>query len=128
MDKKKPSSYTDTQLRVTDVSTPNNPSDYLSKEALSDPTFTSDLSQIHRISWTTEGGFVARGLRSERYHEIIATGDAECEVRTWECQGGVLARAVKWTYGKVLLEKFDVWCADLKRASEARYHGQKSSP
>ena len=121
MDSKKPTSYTDTQLRVTDISTPSSPSAYIPQSTLdAEPAFSSDLSKIYRISWTTEGGFVARGLKSERYHEVIALSDKECEVRTWECQGGSLARAVKWMYKDTLQQKFRDWCEDLKRMAETK--------
>lgn len=66
---------------------------------------------------------MARGLRSERFHEVIVLGDGECEVRTWECLGGVLARTVKWFYGEVLMEKFGVWVGDLKGEGERSYAG-----
>ncbi|KAL9094901.1 MAG: hypothetical protein Q9165_002851 [Trypethelium subeluteriae] len=122
MDSKKPTSYTKTQLRVTDISTPNEPSTYIPKDELeSDPAWTEDLSRVYRIAWTTEGGFVARGLRSERFHEVIDRGEDSCEVRTWECQGGSLAHAVKWTYKKTLQQKFGEWCADLKKAAEEKH-------
>lgn len=122
MDAAKPDKITETQLRVTDISTPDAPSAYLDQSMLdSDDTFSHDLSKVYRISWTTEGGFVARGLKSERYHEIIPSEDgAACEVRTWECQGGPLARAVKWMYKSVLQDKFALWCEDLKAESEKR--------
>ena len=125
MDSKKPESYTDTQLRVTDISTPESPSAYIPQDTLdSDPALYADLSSVYRISWTTEGGFVARGLKSERYHEIIVLGENECEVRTWECQGGPLARAVKWMYKDTLQKKFAEWCEDLKKGAEAAYQSQ----
>lgn len=63
---------------------------------------------------------MARGLRSERFHEVVSLAEGGCEVRTWECQGGVLARAVKWKYGGVLGGKFEGWCADLKGEAERR--------
>lgn len=122
MDASKPTKFTDTQLRVTDISTPAKPSAYIPDSVLqSDGTFASDLTKAYRISWTTEGGFVARGLRSERFHDIIPSADGQsCEVRTWECQGGTLARAVKWMYKDLLKTKFELWCADLKAESERR--------
>ena len=61
---------------------------------------------------------MARGLRSERFHEVIVRGVDECEVRTWENQGGVLARTVKWLYGARLKRRFQDWCDDLKRVAE----------
>lgn len=122
MDSKKPTSYTDTQLRVLDVSTPEQPSTYIPQTTLeSEPSFSSDLSKLYRVSWTTEGGFVARGLKSERFHEIIIIGENSCSVRTWECQGGSLARAVKWMYKDTLKQKFADWCEDLKQESEKQF-------
>jgi len=122
MDSRKPTSYTDTQLRVLDISTPEHASSYISQSTLdSEPTFASDLNKLYRITWTTEGGFVARGLKSERFHEIIVSDDSSCLVRTWECQGGSLARAVKWMYKDTLKQKFADWCDDLKKESEKQY-------
>ena len=68
---------------------------------------------------------MARGLRSERFHEVIVLGQEECEVRTWECLGGVLARTVKWFYGGTLMEKFGLWVKDLKECCERRYDGER---
>jgi hypothetical protein len=122
MDKSKPHKVTDTRLRVTDVSTPEAPSTYIPQEVLDkDDAYSSDLRKVYRIAWTTEGNFVARGLRTERFHEIIPLGDGgECEVRTWECQGGILARAVKFYFKDVLKRKFAGWCEDLKSEAERR--------
>lgn len=120
MDAAKPHKVTPTQLRVTDISTPETKSSYISPEVLrEDGSYETDLDRVFRIAWTTEGGFVARGLRSERFHEIISLGEGKgCEVRTWECQGGVLARVVRYYYQNVLRSKFEEWCADLKREAE----------
>lgn len=119
MDASRPSKITPTQLRVTDFSTPEAQSGYIPADVLEmDGTYEADLSKVYRIAWSTEGGFVARGLRSERFHEIIVLGENQCEVRTWECQGGVLARAVKYYYKDTLMKKFAEWCEDLKRESE----------
>jgi hypothetical protein len=121
MDASKPDKDTPTQLRITDISTPDAPSSYILKEVLDeDPGYTADLSKVYRISWKGEGGFVSMGLHTERFHEIIVIGEGECEVRTWEVMGGVLARTVKWMYKKTLDSKFELWCADLKKVSEAR--------
>ncbi|KAL2042187.1 hypothetical protein N7G274_005375 [Stereocaulon virgatum] len=121
MDASKPSKITPTQLRVTDFSTPDAQSGYIPADVLKvDGTYEADLGKVYRIAWSTEGGFVARGLRSERFHEIIVLGENQCEVRTWECQGGVLARAVKYYYKDTLMKKFAEWCEDLKRESERR--------
>ena len=120
MDSSKPSKITDAQLRVTDVSTPEKPSDYVFRESQSaeDTSFTRDLTKVYRISWTTEGGFVSRGLKAERFHEIISLDEHSCEVRTWESQGGLLARAVKYYYKDVLMAKFQKYCDELKAEAE----------
>ena len=106
---------------MTDFSTPEAQSGYIPADILKgDGTYEADLGKVYRVAWTTEGGFVARGLRSERFHEIIVLGEGQCEVRTWECQGGVLARAVKYYYKDTLKKKFAKWCEDLKREAEKR--------
>ena len=128
MDSSKPSKVTDTRLRVTDISNPTEPSNYIDRGNISDEekTYTLDLTKVYRISWTTEGGFVARGLKSERFNEIIDLGEGNgCEVRTWENQGGVLARAVKYYYKDVLMGKFQGWCTELKAEAEKRVVDQK---
>ncbi|TLD29734.1 hypothetical protein E2P81_ATG06028 [Venturia nashicola] len=119
MDASKPDKGTPTQLRISDISTPDSPSSYISREVLDeDPSYTSNLSKLYRISWKGEGGFVSMGLHTERFHEIIVLDDGNCEVRTWEVMGGILARTVKWMFKKTLEEKFELWCKDLKKASE----------
>lgn len=121
MDASNPEKATPTQLRITDISTPESPSSYISQEILDeDPGYTSDLSKVYRISWKGEGGFVSMGLHTERFHEIIVVDDENCEVRTWEVMGGILARTVKWMFKKTLEEKFELWCKDLKKVSEER--------
>ncbi|RDI88289.1 hypothetical protein Vi05172_g1782 [Venturia inaequalis] len=121
MDASKPDKDTPTQLRITDISTPESPSSYISRGILDeDPGYTSDLSKVYRISWKSEGGFVSMGLQTERFHEIIVVDDGSCEVRTWEVMGGILARTVKWMFKKTLEEKFELWCKDLKKVSEER--------
>lgn len=128
MDSSKPSKITDTRLRVTDISTPTEPSNYINRGDTADEekTYTMDLTKVYRISWTTEGGFVARGLKSERFNEVIDLGEGNgCEVRTWENQGGVLARAVKYYYKDVLMEKFQGWCTELKAEAEKRTMDRK---
>lgn len=124
MNSKKPAGITETNLLVTDISTPEQPTGYVSEELLQDPSFTADQSKVYRVSWATHGGFVARGLRSERFHEVIATSDTECEVRTWEVMGGVLAYTVKWLYQSTLQDKFALWTSDLKKRAESKYAEQ----
>ena len=119
MDASRPDSVTPTQCRVTDIATPDQQSAYVPQDIVAqDGSFESDYKHVYRISWTTEGGFVARGLKSERVSEVIDLRDGTSEYRTWECQGGVLARVVKWKFEKILKEKFGLWCADLKHESE----------
>ncbi|KAK4555216.1 hypothetical protein LTR86_007512 [Recurvomyces mirabilis] len=121
MDASKPNNKTATGLKVTDISTPAHPSDYVPATTReSNSSFYSDLSKLYRVCWKTEGGFVSRGLRGERFHEIIVLGENECEVRTWECQGGILARTVKWMFQKTLMEKFELWLVDLKGYCEGK--------
>jgi hypothetical protein len=118
MDAKKPQSETPTELRMSDISTPDRPSDYVRGELLSEEHgFTPDASKVYRMAWKSEGGFP--GLFAERFHEIIPTGENSCEVRTWEVMKGVLAYTVKWLYAKTLREKFVLWCQDLKSKCEA---------
>ena len=122
MDATKPEKFTDTSLRVTDMSTPEKWSDYVPTALLEDSSFMADLSRVYRVAWTTEGVFMARVMKGERFHEIIVLGEGECEVRTWECLGGVLARLVKWTYGETFFrEKFRNWVRELKEECERRY-------
>ena len=119
MDSNKPTKATDTSLIITDMSTPAHPSSYIPTSVLeNDETYTADLSKVYRISWRVEGSFVSRGLRTERFHEVITLADNECEVRTWENQGGLLARTVRWLYKQTLDEKFLLWCTDLKKYCE----------
>ncbi|OQO01929.1 hypothetical protein B0A48_12402 [Cryoendolithus antarcticus] len=118
MDASKPTKTTATRLIITDISTPESPSSYINDASVdSMKAYTADLSTVYRIAWKGDGGFP--GLRSERFHEMIIRGESECEVRTWEVMGGVLARTVKWFYQKTLNEKFELWCSDLKKRSEA---------
>ncbi|CZT18314.1 uncharacterized protein RCC_04158 [Ramularia collo-cygni] len=128
MDAKKPEKVSDAELQVTDISTPNSPSEYVSKEILeTDGSFTADLSRVYRVSWALHGGFVARGLKTERFHEVIVTGENECEVRTWEVMGGVLAYTVKWMFRANLRENFELWMTDLKAWSEKLHLDQSAS-
>lgn len=121
MDASKPGSVTDTKLRVTDFSTPLEQSTYVPREiSENDGSFERDQGRVYRIAWTGEGKFMARGLKSERWHEIVELGENECQVKTWECQGGMLARAVKYYYKDVLQRKFEEWCQELKMEAERR--------
>jgi hypothetical protein len=120
MDSNKPSKVTDVTLRVTDISTPENPTHYVPEDLLQDGSFTADLQKVYRISWSSEGGLVSMGLKTERFHEIVFTGENECEVRTWENQGNFLARTVKWLYEKTLASKFEGWMVELKKYSEEK--------
>lgn len=121
MNSAKPDNSFATYLHVTDFSTPQNPSSYVPASILNeDGSYTADLQKVYRIAWAAAGNLMSRGLRTERFHEVIVLSDNECEVRTWECQGGVLAHTVKWMYKKVLMEKFQTWCDELKKYSESK--------
>jgi hypothetical protein len=117
----KPDSKTTTSLRVCDISTPSSPSSYLSPQLLDDPSFTADLGKVYRVSWTGNGGWMAPWLKLERFHEVVVKKEGECEVRSWEVMGGVLARVVRGLYAEVLREKMALWCKDLKSWSEMNY-------
>jgi len=122
MDAAKPDKTHATQLRVTDVSTPALPSYYVPCTALDqDGSYTTFLNCVYRISWASEGGLVARGLKTERFHEVIVVDGVNCVVRTWENHGGVLARTVRWLYQETLRVKFQEWCDDLKKYAEMKY-------
>lgn len=119
MDAGKPNKTTPTELEVTDISTPEKPTEYIDAGTREkEPSYTADLSKVYRVSWKSHGGFVSRGLRTERFHEIIVLGENECEMRTWEVMGGMLAYTVKWTFQKTLDEKFRLWGDDLKKYCE----------
>ncbi|KAF5847679.1 hypothetical protein GGP41_008939 [Bipolaris sorokiniana] len=118
MDASKPDSITHTYLKVSDISTPDAPSSYLSAEELADPSFTADLSKVYRVAWTSNGGRMGLMPQIERFHEVIVTGDDTCEVRNWELMGGMVARLVKLFMMETLQEKVRLWCGDLKKYCE----------
>ncbi|CAF9903908.1 MAG: hypothetical protein GOMPHAMPRED_000617 [Gomphillus americanus] len=124
MDPAKPNKVNATGLKVVDLSTPDKPTTYVSKELLEeeDGSFTSDLSKVYRASWKLEGGYVERGLKSQRFNEIIITGENTCELRSWECYGGILGRTLKWMYYQTLQDRFADWCRDVKTQSEKVYN------
>ncbi|KAF2125676.1 hypothetical protein P153DRAFT_323742, partial [Dothidotthia symphoricarpi CBS 119687] len=102
-----------TNLIVSDISTPEHPSDYVPAAMLTQ--FHSDLATVYRMAWANDPDtMLARGLQNERFHEVIVRGEEECEVRTWEVMGGVMAWAVRWMYKGVLEAKFGEWCGGLK--------------
>lgn len=117
------SKQTPTHLFISDMSTPSTPSSYVPPATLeASPVYTADLSTVYRVAWRGDKiDFFAKGLDTERFHEVIVTGQEQCEVRTWEVMGGVLAHTVKWLYRKTLNKKFDEWCAELKMFSERRW-------
>ena len=121
MDSNKPDSQNDAGLMVCDISTPPAHSEYISKDVLeSDGSYTRDLDTVYRVGWKGEGGLVSKFLSADRVHEVIVVGENECEVRTWENQGGPAAYAVKWLYKKTLDQKFEMWVADLKKFCEGK--------
>ena len=123
------SKQTPTHLIISDLSTPSVPSSYISQSHLeATSVFTADLSSVYRVAWKGDKvDFFAKGLNTERFHEVIVRDQERCEVRTWEVMGGVLAHTVKWIYSKTLERKFNEWCTELKAFSEgewARQHQQ----
>ncbi|KAF2034597.1 hypothetical protein EK21DRAFT_55892 [Setomelanomma holmii] len=121
------SSTRPTPLVVTDISTPTNPSEYIPASTLtSDPTYTSDLSTVYRVSWASDkSSSSAVGPSTERFHEVLVWGEEECKVRTWECMGGAVAHVVKWMYKGTLEGKFESWCAELKGYGERKWGEEK---
>lgn len=117
------SKQTPTHLIISDMSTPKEPSSYIPAATLEAcPVYTSELSKVYRVAWKGDKiDFFAKGLNTERFHEVIVRGEEECEVRTWEVMGGVLAHTVKWLYRKTLNRKFDEWCIELKHFAENRW-------
>ena len=127
MDAAKPDRATDTQLRVSDVSTPGAPSSYVRDAGLADdPAFHGDAAGVFRIAWKTDGGFVSMGLRSERFHDVVVQGEERCEVRTWEVMGGFIAHTVSWMFKSTLNKWFGVWCEDLKKEAEKQWAEKKA--
>jgi hypothetical protein len=64
------------------------------------------------------GGYPKSMLQVQRVHEIrpIVDGTGQensCEIVTWECQRGMLAKVVKSIYGKYLQERFEEWVKSL---------------
>ncbi|KAL1798069.1 hypothetical protein ACET3X_004675 [Alternaria dauci] len=127
MNADKPNNVTLTPLKVVDICTPSSPTSYLSPELLQDPVFTADLSKVYRVSWTGNGGMYAFGMKLERFHEVIVTGENECEVRTWEIMSGMLSRVVKLMYEDTLKSKLGVWCEDLKKYCEKMHNDAATS-
>jgi hypothetical protein len=117
--------YTDSPLVVTEVSRPNDPvNDDYSLTAM--PTHTdAGTSGIYRISWALDpdkgigrGGYPKSMLQGQRVHEIRpivdeAGKETSCEIVTWECQKGILAKVVKGLYGKYMQERFEEWVKSL---------------
>lgn len=112
-----------THLIISDLSTPSAPSSYIDPTTFkASSVYTEDLSSVYRVAWKGDKiDFFAKGLNTERFHEIIVRGQEQCEVRTWEVMGGMLAHTVKWMYKKTLDRKFDEWCTELKNFSEKRW-------
>ena len=117
------SKQTPTHLTISDLSTPLEPSSYIAPMTLeASPVYTADLSKLYRVAWKSDkADLFAKGLNTERFHEVIVIGQEQCEVRTWEVMGRLLAHTVKWLYRKTLERKFDEWCAELKAFSEKQW-------
>jgi hypothetical protein len=119
----KPNSQQPTALKVVDISTADSPSSYVSQHDLeNDGSYYPDLTKLYRIVWVMEG-FMTNLVQAERFHEVIALGENECEVRTWDSQGGAMAFGVKWMYGKALHEAFARYAVELKEFAEGRAQG-----
>ncbi|KAJ8112640.1 hypothetical protein OPT61_g5036 [Boeremia exigua] len=123
------SRQTPTHLVVSDLSTPSEPSSYIPSSTLeASSVYTPDLSKVYRVAWKGDKvDFFAKGLNTERFHEVIVRDQEQCEVRTWEVMGGVLAHTVKWLYRKTLDKKFNDWCTELQVFAEKNWVEGKQS-
>ena len=123
--------YTEAALVVTEVSRPNDPiNDDFSYDLTHTPTHTdAGRSGIYRICWATdsEKGYPKFMMQAQRVHEVIpmvkVSGDGRqvesCEIVTWECQKGPLAKVTKKIYGKYLQERFEEWVKGLGEYCES---------
>jgi len=109
------------ECTIVDISTPEAQSEYVAKDVLGkDATYHSDLGTVYRLVWTQSGG----GLNSERFHEIVVLGENECEVRTWACYKGMVARGIKWSgSGSKLEDKMNEYVKDVKKYAEEKAVG-----
>ena len=138
----KQADYTDATLVVTEVSRPNDPAndDYSTLDAaqlaaagaglgLSAVQTHTDAgaSGVYRIVWASDPP-KSRTLLAQRVHEIRPLPPAEdgagveaerCEIVTWECQRGILARVVKRMSGRYIQERFEEWVKGLGEYCEA---------
>ena len=81
-----------------------------------DPTYMTDLQSVYRVAWASDkNGMFDVGPVAERFHEVIVRGDEVCEVRNWECQGGLVAHMVKWIFGATLNQEVSDVDADRLR-------------
>jgi hypothetical protein len=112
-----------TNLIVTDISTPTNPSNYIPAATLTlEPTYTKDLGSVYRVAWMShKSGALDVGPTAERFNEVIVLGEELCEIRTWECMGGVISHVVKWMYRATLDGKLQDWCDELKVYGELEW-------
>lgn len=112
---------TGAECTVMDISTPDAQSDYIPKEELEkDAGYHSDLGTVYRLCWVQSG----TGLSSERFHEIVVVSENECEVRTWACYKGMVARTIKWSgNSRKLEEKMEAYLQDVKKYAEEKAIG-----
>ncbi|KKK20171.1 hypothetical protein ARAM_007285 [Aspergillus rambellii] len=97
-------------------------------------TTTTTTNPRARIVWVNDApaqGFLMSSLlTAERVHELSVVdvavgGEGEggkvkqmTRVRNWENQTGYLAYVVRWMYGRVLREDFEIWVQGLKEYVE----------
>ena len=110
---------------VSDVSTPDHPSNYVSLRLLKyDGTFFPNLQHVYRIAWVTrEAGMSDRQFKSERFSEVIDLGDKRSVYRTWEAESGERAELVKRTILQGLEEGFETMGSELKARAEGVVRG-----
>lgn len=87
---------------------------------IADPAATGTPG-LYRAVWESTG-MPAWALHSRRTTEVRALGDEECEFRSWEWFGGVLARVVSGVYPRaaVLQARFEETAGDIRGEAEKR--------
>ena len=82
---------------------------------------------VYRIVWGSDEGYTLGGaypkwmIFAQRVHEIRPVRKIDgagveieyCEISTWECQKGVLAKVVRSKYGGYLQKVFQEWVDNL---------------
>ena len=108
---------------VSDYSTPNSTSSRVPQSLVDDGTFYGNLSNLYRIAWITDQSIAGDSLKTERYTDIIITGNNTSLLRTWELQAGPAAQA-SVPLKPVLDAGYVNFLATIKNQSEYAYQRQ----